>query len=184
MLKTAYRIYCRIEEIFVGMCFFGVVSLTFMNAVLRTMKRPIVTADDLCLLLFAWAAFLGADVALRYSRLVGMDMVTRKFPPKTQKFIQLLVFSIMIAAMVMIIPYGFQLASRNWNRVMNSLPLSYGYVTISLPISCFLMIFTSLLKMIKIITNFKDDSYNVKKDNPGATSEDAEADLMPEAEKS
>ena len=64
---------------------------------------------------------------------------------------------------------------------MNSLPLSYGYVTISLPISCFLMIFTSIFKIIKIVINFKDDSYNVKKDNPAAPSEDA--GLEPKAEK-
>ena len=180
MLKTAYRIYCRIEEIFVGLCFFGVVSLTFMNAVLRTMKRPIVTADDLCLLMFAWAAFIGADVALRYSRLVGMDMFLSKLSPKWKKGIQILVFLIMIGAMIMIIPYGFQLAIRNWNRVMNSLPLSYGLVTISLPVSCFLMIFTSITKLKKIITNFKNDDYNVKKDNP----DEPEESTGIEAEKS
>ena len=82
MLKTVYRIYCRVEEVFVGVCFFGVVGLTFVNAVMRYCGKPIVTAEDLCLLLFPWAAFVGADVALRHSRMVGMDLVIRKFVPK------------------------------------------------------------------------------------------------------
>ena len=172
MLKTAYKIYCRIEEVFVGLCFFSVVALTFMNAVLRFFGKSVVQAEDACLLLFAWAAFVGADVALRYSRLVGMDMLVTKFPPKWQKFFQIMVFVIMIAAMVVLIPYGFQLAARNWNRVINSLPLSYGFVTISLPVTCFLMIFTSLIKIKKIVSKFKDDSYNVKKDNPDAVGEE------------
>ena len=166
MIKTAYRIYCRIEEVFVGLCFFGVVGLTFINAVLRFFGKPIVQADDTCLLLFAWAAFLGADVALRYSRLVGMDMLVRVLTPKLQKSLQILVFVIMITVMLFIIPYGFRLAAGNWKRVLNSLPLSYGFVTISLPISCILMIFTSIIKITKIISNFKDDNYNYKKDNP------------------
>jgi len=165
MFQRAYQIYCRVEEILTGICFLGVVALTFMNAVLRTMKRPIATADDIILLLFAWAALLGADVALRYSRLVGMDMLVRKLAPKMQKTIQILVFVIMIIAMVMFVRYGFQLAARNWSRVLNSLPISYGWVTVALPVSCILMTFTSILKIKKIITNFKDDSYNFKKDN-------------------
>jgi hypothetical protein len=50
------------------------------------------------------------------------------------------------------------------------------------------MIFTSLLKIIKIIINFKNDSYNVKKDNPDADADakaeaEAEAGLLPKAEK-
>ena len=183
MLQKAYRIYCRTEEIIVGLCFSGVVILTFMNAVLRFFKRPIVTADDICLLLFAWAALLGADVALRYSRLVGMDMFVNKLAPKVQKLLQILVYFIMIAAMMLIIRYGFQLAARNWPRFLNTLPISYGYVTISLPVSCILMIFTSTIKIKKVITNFKDDSYNVKKDNPDMVKETIDSGLEPKAEK-
>jgi TRAP-type C4-dicarboxylate transport system permease small subunit len=181
MLKTAYRIYCRIEEILVGICFIGVVGLTFMNAVLRTFKRPIATADDVCLLLFAWAALLGADVALRYSRLVGMDIFVTKLPQKWQKSIQVIVFAIMIAAMVLFIRFGFLLAARNWSRVLNSLPISYGWVTLSLPVSCILMTFTSLLKIKKIVANYKDDTYNYKKDNPDLIGEE-NTGLAPKAE--
>ena len=183
MFQKAYQIYCRIEEIIVGLCFLGVVSLAFMNAVLRTMKRPIATADDIILLLFAWSALLGADVALRYSRLVGMDMFVKHLTPKLQKSVQILVFVIMIGAMLMFVRYGFQLATRNWSRVLNSLPISYGWVTVALPVSCILMTFTSLLKIKKIITNFKDDSYNFKKDNPDFESEgDSCEDLKAKAE--
>ena len=185
MFGKAYKIYCRFEEIVVGACFLGVVALTFMNAVLRTFKKPIATADDICLLLFAWAALLGADVALRYSSLVGMDMLVNKLPPKVQKPLQIIVFVVMIVAMVMIVFYGYQLAMRNWSRILNSLPISYGWVTLSLPVSCILMIFTSLLKIKNIIVHYNDDSYNYRKDNPGFIGEkNNEASLEPKAEKS
>ena len=172
MFQKAYRIYCRVEEVIVGTFFATIVVLTFMNAVLRTLNRPIVTADDICLLLFSWTALLGADVALRYSRLVGMDMLMSKFPPKSQKFFQILVYIIMIASMIMFIRYGVLLASRNWSRVLNSLPISYGWVTLSFPVSCCLMVFTSLLKIKKVVTHFKDDNYNVRKDNPDIVGEE------------
>ena len=155
-----------------GICFAGVVGLTFMNAVLRFYGKPIVYAEDLCLLLFPWAAFIGANVALRYSRLVGMDMLVTKFSPKKQKSIQIVIYIIMIMVMLYLIPFGFRLAASNWNRVINSLPISYGYVTMSLPTAFILMIFTSILKMKKLITNFNNDSYNLKKDNPDIIGEE------------
>lgn len=69
MLKMIYRWYCRLEEVVVGAGFLVIVGLTFTNAVLRVFNKPIITADDICLLLFGWVAFIGADVAMRYSRL-------------------------------------------------------------------------------------------------------------------
>lgn len=166
MLKKIYRVYCRTEDIIVGCGFFTIVSLTFLNAVLRVFNMPIITADDISLLLFGWVAFLGADVALRYSRLVGMDIITTKLPPKVQKILQIIVYLIMIGALVLFVQQGFVLAQSNWKRFYNSLPISYGWVTLSLPVCSCLMILTCCVKVGKIIMNFKDDSYNVKKDNP------------------
>ncbi|MDR1318192.1 MAG: TRAP transporter small permease [Treponema sp.] len=172
MFQKVYRVYCRVEEVIVGACFIAIVGLTFLNALLRVIGRPIITADDICLLLFSWAALLGADVGLRYSRLVGMDILMTKLPAKSQKFFQVLVYVIMIAAMIMFMRSGFMLASRNWKRVFNSLPISYGYVTLSFPVCCGLMIFTSVLKIFKVVSHFKDDSYNVRRDNPDAVGEE------------
>jgi TRAP-type C4-dicarboxylate transport system permease small subunit len=172
MLQKAYKIYCRVQEIIVGSFFAAIVFLTFINAVLRTMNRPIPTTDDICSLLFAWSALLGADVALRYSRLVGMDILVTKLPPKLQKFFQLVVFTIMITAMVLFIRYGVLLATRNWPRFLNTLPISYGWVTLSFPVACCMMILTTIIKAAKTIIHFKDDSYNVKKDIPDIVGEE------------
>lgn len=170
--KKIYKVYCRVEDIIVGAGFITIVGLTFLNAVLRAFDRPITTVDDVNLLLFGWVAFLGADVALRYSRLVGMDILTSKLPPKTQKVLQVVVYAIMIGALIVFAKHGFALAASNWKRFYNSLPISYGYVTLSLPICSLLMILTCTIKIFKIVTNFSDDSYNVRKDNPDLVGEE------------
>jgi TRAP-type C4-dicarboxylate transport system permease small subunit len=172
MFQKVYWFYCRVEECIVGICFVTIVGLTFSNAMLRLFDRPITTSDDICLLLFSWAALLGADVALRYSRLVGMDILVSKFPPKWQKFFQVLVYIIIIGAAILFVRFGFAMAARNWQRIFNSLPISYGWVTMSFPVCCCLMIFTSILKIIKVVTHFGDDSYNVRKDNPDVVGEE------------
>lgn len=165
MIQKWYKGFCFAEEVVVGVAFTTIVVLTFMNVILRRFfDAPIVTADDINLLLFSWSAFLGADVALRYSRLVGMDMIVTKFPPKVQKSLQILVYIIMIGAFLLFAKSGFELAQANWKRGYNSLPISYGWATLSLPVSCVLMTITSCVKIGKIVINFQDDSYNVKKD--------------------
>ncbi len=165
-MKTLYRYYCRVQEILVGTGFMGIVLLTFMNAVLRVLDNPIITADDISLLLFSWVALMGADVAMRYSRLVGMDILTTKLPPKVQKATQLVVFVIMMGALVLFAIYGYRLAVNNWNRTFNTLPISYGWVTLSLPVCSVMMILTASIKFFKVLTHFNDDAYNVRKDNP------------------
>jgi TRAP-type C4-dicarboxylate transport system permease small subunit len=172
MIGTLYRVYCRLEEIVTGIGFATIVALTFMNAVLRVAGKPIIFADDISLLLFGWVAFLGADIAFRYSRLVGMDILVTKFPPKLQKVFQLAVFAVMIAALVMFITKGWQLANGNWRRQFNSLPISYGWVSLSLPACSVLMLFTALIKTFKVIRRFNDDSYNIRKDVPAFVGEE------------
>jgi TRAP-type C4-dicarboxylate transport system permease small subunit len=182
MLRKIYRVYCRIEECIVGAFFVTIVGLTFLNAVLRVFRHPIITADDICLLLFGWAALMGADVAMRYSRLVGMDILMSKIPQKLQKGFQIIVFLIMIFLMALFVRGGFLLANKNWARSFNSLPISYGYVTLSLPVCCCLMILTALIKLVKVVTHIKDDGYNVRKDNPDIVGEEfTGADGMPDA---
>ena len=110
-MKTVYKWYCRIETAIVAAGFFAIVALTFSNAVLRAFNQPIVAADDICTLLFAWVSFMGADVAMRANRLVGMDLVTMHLPAKLQKTLQLIVYVVMIATICLLIVKGVELGT-------------------------------------------------------------------------
>ncbi len=168
-MATIYKYYCKLQEIIVGLGFVTIVALTFMNVILRKFfNSPIAITDSFCLLLFSWVAFLGADVALRYSRLVGMDILTNKMPIKIQKVLQVIVYFIMIGAFVVLAKYGYELCILNWARTYYTLPVSYGMATISLPVASVMMILTCCIKIVKVVTHFNDDSYDVRKDNDGA----------------
>ncbi len=169
ILATIYKYYCKLQEILVGTAFIVIVALTFMNVILRKFfNSPIAITDSLCLLLFSWVAFIGADVALRYSRLVGMDILTNKLPKKVQKVLQIFVYCIMIFAFCVFAKYGYELCVLNWARTYYTLPVSYGMATISLPVGCVMMILTACIKIGKVIQHFNDDDYDVRKDNDGA----------------
>ena len=169
-MKKIYDIYCKVEEVIVGVGFSTIVALTFINAVMRrAFNAPIVYADDICLLLFSWTALLGADVSLRYSRLVGMDLVQKKFSPRIQKILQMLVYVIIIGIMGILIEGGIKIIQVNGFRYFNTLErfgIKYSMVNAALPVCGSMIVLSCLIKISKLITNFKNDDYILKLDVP------------------
>ncbi len=166
-MNKIYKLYCKAEEALVGLFFIIIVALTFMNAVLRLLGSPIIYADDICMLLFSWTALMGADVAMRYCRLVGMDILTSKLNAKVQKVIGLIVQVIMIAMLVVLIKGGIRIVQLNGSRPFNTLEsfgIRYGAVTTAIPVCCSMMILTCITKIFKLITHMNDDEFTLKKD--------------------
>jgi TRAP-type C4-dicarboxylate transport system permease small subunit len=174
-MKRFYEIYCRIEEAIVGVVFVSIVILVFSAAFFRQFDKPIVWADDIAKFLFSWAAFLGADVAMRHSRLVGVDILVKKLPAKIAKSLQLFVFTIIILLLTSFVYYGTRLSIESVDRSFQTLSnLSYSIVTASLPVASLLMILTAVLKIRKIILNYTDDSFDVLRDNSNIQNESPE----------
>ena len=171
-MKKIYKYYCKLETILACAGFFTIIAMTFGNAVLRLLNKPIPTSDDICTLLFAWVSFLGADIALRSNRLVSMNLVTMNLPVKVQKVLSLIVYGIMLAVLGLFVVKGYQLARMNWLRFFNTLPISYGWATLSLPVCSVLMIITVLTKLVVTVMHFKDDSFSISMHDPDNEEED------------
>lgn len=165
-MKKLYKIYCKTEIALAAAGFFAIIVLTFGNAVLRLFNHPIVANDEICSLLFAWVSFMGADIALLSNRLVGMDILTMNLPIRIQKILQLIVYIIMMVIMGMFVYQGTGLAKLNWARVFNSLPMSYGWVTLSLAVCGLMMIISLVIKAAVVIKEFTNDSFNIKMHDP------------------
>lgn len=165
-MKKLYDTYCRWEEVITGIIFVLIVALVFLAAFFRLFDKPIVWANDIAKLLFAWAALLGADVAMRYSRLVGVDFLVKKLPLRAAKFLRILVFSIIIALLCSFVYFGIGLSISSYDRSFQTLSfLSYSLVTASLPVASVLMILTASVKIVRIVRNFNNDEYDIYRDS-------------------
>ncbi len=171
MLKI-YRGFCKVEEVITSIAFVSIIALIFSAAIFRAFSHPLVWADDIARFLFSWTAFLGADIALRHSRLVGVDMLVNKLPPKARKLTEIIVYSIMVFILIAFVYYGTQLSIKNWDRDFQTLSfMSYSMVTLSLPVASLLMIISASTKLVRVIVNFKNDGYEVKQDIPVMSTE-------------
>lgn len=148
VIRKVYDTFCRIEEIIAGSFIVIVTSLVFLSAVARTIKHPINWAQDVSLLLFAWTVFLGADVALRDSSFVNVDMFITRLPQKIQTVLFYLWNTFIMGFLILLVRFGIPLSLENSKRLFQTLGISYSWASISVPIGSLFMVLTIFLKML------------------------------------
>lgn len=148
-LQKLYRLFCRLEEAFVGLLIVAITLLIFGSALARTAGRPMNFAIDLSLLLFAWLIFIGADVSLRQADFLRVEILLKRFPLALQKALYY-IFSIgAIIFLLFIVRYGIPLVLSSSARLFQTLGISYAWATLSAPVGSALMIITIALKLVK-----------------------------------
>lgn len=151
ILKQGYKKFCKVEELISSALLLGITVLVFVSAVARTMKHPLNWAVDISLLLFAWQVFIGGDIAVRNTNLIGVELLVNLFPGKVQKALKIIFFIMIIAFLVVLVYFGVPLLIQNRKRLFQVLPISYSWATLSVPVGSFLMIISASIRLVEII---------------------------------
>lgn len=154
-VKKVYNAYCKVEEFLFSFLFAVMVALVFSSAIARGIGKPLAWSLDVAQLLLCWTSLVGADVAFRHDKFIGLDLFTRKMPVKVQKVLEIVVLVLMQVAFCIFIYYGVMLSIKSWKRSFQTLPISYSFVTIALPVMSTLMTLTNILKITDKVKNFK-----------------------------
>lgn len=154
-MKKVYNAYCKAEEFLFSFLFAVMVALVFSSAIARGIGKPLAWSLDVAQLLLCWTSLVGADVAFRHDKFIGLDLFTRKMPVKVQKVLEIVVLVLMQVTFCIFIYYGVMLSIKSWKRSFQTLPISYSFVTIALPVMSTLMTLTNILKIIDKVKNFK-----------------------------
>ncbi|AEF85962.1 putative tripartite ATP-independent periplasmic transporter, DctQ component [Treponema primitia ZAS-2] len=158
-MRALYRSLCKAETVLCGVGFIGLVFLVFLSAILRFFRVSMAWNIDAAMLLLAWTAFLGADIAYRSGQLLGIDLVTRNLPKTMQKICEIFLFLIILFALTVIVFFGIRLAAAEWIRRYQSMPIPYSLVTLSIVVAAASMILSTILKIKRCILSFnKDDA--------------------------
>ena len=159
VLRRVYKVVCKIEVVLCCVGLMGLVSMVFLSAFLRFFRVSMAWNIDMAMLLLAWTAFLGADIAYRSGQLVGVDILVRNLPKKIQLGIQIVVFFVILAALGIIIYFGFSLAHVERLRRFQSLPIPFSIVTLSIVLASISMAVSTVIKIKeRFILLFQKDS--------------------------
>lgn len=148
-------------EIFI-VCF-GLMLLivtVFAAAVLRFFGIDMSISTDLAQLTFAWVSFIGADLAMRSDRHMGVDMLIVKFPLALQNAIMLFNYVLILFFLLFAVRYGINLCIVNAARKYNTLYISYSYATASCPVGCGLMCISAIKHIVQYIRNIVKHDYS------------------------
>ncbi|MCC8060075.1 MAG: TRAP transporter small permease [Clostridiales bacterium] len=150
-MKKLYEGFCKFEEWFALCLLAGLTILVFVSALMRTLKMPLNWAQDVALVAFAWMIFLGSDIAIRGPGLIGVNLIVRNFPAALQKIIDIIFKVIIIAFLGVLVVYGYQMTVSGWTRQITTLHISYGWVTMSVPVGSFFMIISTIIRLVETI---------------------------------
>lgn len=150
-MKKLAEIILKVEALISSVLLCMISVLVFVSAVARTVGAPINWAQDVALLAFAWLTFLGADVLAKSGKLINIDMVIYKLPKFAQKIIGIVFDAMILVFLLVLIIYGQQLVSQSWNRMFNTLKISYAWCTLAVPVGTFMLLTTMIGTIIRDI---------------------------------
>ncbi len=144
-------------EIFLAQIFLvSIVILVFTAGISRTLKNPIRWANPLASFLFAWTAFLATDIAFRRDKLMTIDFFVNKLPEKVKAIIRIINYIIITGFLIFLIRFGIEAAYDMRFRAYEGIyGFSYSWVTISVPFGSFLLLFTTIYKIIDEIKSLR-----------------------------
>ncbi len=154
-MRKAYEKLGKIELMFCSVLIISIVVLVFISIWMRFIKMPIIWSIDISQLMFAWITFVGADVAYRGDKFVGVDILVRKTPPMLQTSIALFINIVIFSVSIFLIKNGMDLTIQNFDRKFQTLTITYAWVNSSLPVGCTLLSLTAIEKIIGNVKKLK-----------------------------
>jgi TRAP-type C4-dicarboxylate transport system permease small subunit len=147
-MARIYAALVKAEAVLAGLLLMGMVGLIFAGGVARMMRNPLNWTIDLATCFFAWAAFLCADVAWRNDKLMAVDLIGPRLPPRGRHLLQTVNYAIIGVFLGYVIYAGAWLSWVSRARSFQGIPgVSYSWVTMSLVVGGALLLLTTLLKL-------------------------------------
>jgi TRAP-type C4-dicarboxylate transport system permease small subunit len=142
----------ELEEALAKVALLASSLLVFVGGVARFLGRPLDWSIDLATFCFAWAVFLGADLALKEGRHMAVDTLLVFLPPKARLGVRLFIWGLIALFLLLLAWYSFQMAYLSRARTFQGIPeFSYTWVALSVAVGSLLMGFTALGKLWELL---------------------------------
>ncbi|PRD44894.1 DctQ-like TRAP transporter subunit [Phyllobacterium phragmitis] len=142
-----WRIYDRVELVLALILLTATVSAVLIAAIGRTLGAPVTSAPQFAQLFLLWTCMFGADLCMRLGEHIRVAALIEMAPHGVQKILSAFLEILVLVFLIWIAWHGFQLAAGNWSRELGASGLSYGVVTLALPVGAVLMTISTLRRI-------------------------------------
>ncbi|WP_431026813.1 TRAP transporter small permease [Lysinibacillus sp. LZ02] len=140
MWTKSMKVINRTTELFSALLLFIMVILVFIQIVSRViMSSSFPWTEEVARFMMIWITFLGASVAFQYGAHIGVEALVDRLPAIVRKFFVIVVMLICLSFFVLLIVYGYELASGAFVKTSPALQIPMGYIYYIIPVSGVLM---------------------------------------------
>lgn len=136
----------------VGLTFIGVIMRRFFNA-------PLSFQEEIQVLCILWLVYITAGAVFRTTGHISIEILVEMFSKRIQWILTVIVYIIVMITLIYTLSRSLVLVDQLFttNRLTNILKIPYGYLYMSLPVGCVLMMISNTIVFIKrdIIEHFR-----------------------------
>lgn len=163
-LRRLNSVIVKLEEKFISLLLGVIVLIMTLQVLMRyVFQNPLTWTQELSILLLVYLSFFSADVVLYRKGHIGITYFVELLKPDIRKYVQILVYALIIAGLCMLIPKTYQLISMQSGHVIAGvLPMSKSWWILPIGISFPLMVLKNVEMMLAELTQHAEN--NVQKE--------------------
>lgn len=142
-----WKFYDRLELALALMAVTAMVVSVLVAAIGRSIGLPVASAPQLAQLFLIWSCMLGADLTMRSGDHIRVSALPDILPPALRSAIAALCVLLILPFLGFLVWKGFELVGSNWQRPLATSGLSYGLVTLALPVGAILLTISLLRRL-------------------------------------
>lgn len=138
-MATFWKFYDRLELAVALLAIGAMVTAVLIAAVGRTIGAPVASAPQFAQLFLIWSCMLGADLTMRAGDHIRVTALPDALPVIGRQLLAVLSILLILPFLGFIAWKGYELSMGNWQRPLATSGLSYGLVTLALPVGAVLL---------------------------------------------
>ena len=143
-----WKFFDRAEEILALLLLADTVISVLAGAVGRSIGMPFPEGPEIAQLLLIWTCMLGADLTIKRGEHIRVSALPDALTPRLRLVLIWLSLICILPFLGYVLYLGTQLALSNWARELGASGLSYGLVTLALPVGAGLMILSLVRRIV------------------------------------
>ena len=148
-----WKLYDGIEQALALLALVGTVVAVLTAGIGRSLGAPVTSAPQFAQLFLIWTCMLGADLAMKRGETIRVSALPDLLPPAGRQLLSLLSLVLMLPFLGFLAYLGWDLAIGNWQRELGGSGLSYGLVTLALPVGAALLALTLVRRVLSLGLN-------------------------------
>lgn len=146
-MSAFWKAYDRVEMVFALLMLTATVVAVLTAGIGRSIGAPVTSAPQFAQLFLIWTCMIGADLTAKQGEHIRVSALPDVLPLQLRRAVAAFNLLLMLVFLGFVAWLGIQLSAGNWQRTLGASGLSYGLVTLALPVGATLLAISLLRRL-------------------------------------